>query len=332
MPLLQAPVFYEREVQPNCGTKTFWRSNDICPDTFSHVKPRNAECAQLSFDAAVAMQMTAPFKPLPFDGKRLTASQAAQAEVSHANNEVFGKEEIGLRVCAMRVRESPRHSVTIRDGLAVSAAVILCCLLTSCTISSRVTPDSGLGQQLLFYSLERSVAGLDSSRFTASKVSVDLFTLSDERTKSFVKEFLIARLKERGFNIVRDGEEVDLRFAVFLSVFGLDEDETLVGLPAFVAPLMGVAVPEIAPYKSARSRSTAAVQLYAFDGQTGEFVGKTPVSVGHARYDQYKALIFANFTVSDIPLEAGQRFSLDRDMSVRYTQPPLSNTPPENPQ
>jgi len=76
------------------------------------------------------------------------------------------------------------------------------------------------------------------------------------------------------------------------------------GLPAFVAPLMGVAVPEIAPYKSAENHGIAEVQLYAFDGQTGEFVGKTLVSIGHARYDQYKALIFANFTISDIPREA----------------------------
>lgn len=278
------------------------------------------------------MQMTASFKPSTFDGKRLTASRAAQAEVSHASNEVFGKEGIELPGCVTRVRESPKRRVAIRDGLAVAAAVMLCWLLTSCTVSSRVTPDSGLGQQLLFYSLERAIAGLDSSRFTANRVGVDLFALSDERTKTFVREFFITRLQERGFKVVRDGEGIGLRFAVFLSVFGLDEDETLVGLPAFAAPLMGVGIPEIAPYKSARSRSIAAVQLYAFDGQTGEFVGKTPVSIGQARYDQYKALIFANFTVSDIPFEAGQRFSLDRDMSVRYTQPPLSDTPPRNPQ
>jgi hypothetical protein len=51
---------------------------------------------------------------------------------------------------------------------------------------------SGIGQQLLFHSLERAVASLDSNRFSADQVAVDVFTLSDERTQTFVKEFLIA--------------------------------------------------------------------------------------------------------------------------------------------
>lgn len=276
------------------------------------------------------MQRTTPLYHSILGGKSIVASRASQTEVLSTNNETLGKEDSGLPVCATCAVENQKYCSTILRGFAISVALTFCCLLTGCTVSPRVTLDSGLGQQLLFHSLERAVAGLDSSSFSANQVAVDVFTLSDERTRTFVREFLIARLKERGFRIVRDSEKVDLRFAFFLSVFGLDEDETLVGLPAFVAPLMGVAVPEIAPYKLAQNHGVAEVQLYAFDGQTGEFAGKTPVSIGRARYDQYKALIFANFTISDIPREAGQRFSLD--MSAHYnTQRNSSDVRPGSP-
>jgi hypothetical protein len=193
-----------------------------------------------------------------------------------------------------------------------------------------VTPDSGIGQQLLFHSLERAVAGLDSSGFSADQIAVDVFSLSDKRTRTFVTEFLTARLKERGFRISHEGEKIDLRFTFFFPVFALDEDETLLGLPAFVAPTTGMAIPELAPYKLAQNHGIVEVQLYAFDGQTGEFVGKTPVSIGRARYNQYKALIFANFTVSDIPGREGGRFSLDRDVSAHYTEHNSSDVRPEN--
>jgi hypothetical protein len=253
-----------------------------------------------------------------FDGTRSVASRASRAKVLSASGEAFGKEGIRLLGYATGAIENQKPCIIILRGLAILAATTLYFLLAGCTVSPRVTQDSGIGQQLLFHSLERAVAGLDSSRFNADQVTVDVFSLSDDRTRSFVREFLIARLKERGFHIGRDGETVNMRFALFLSVFGLDEDETLVGLPAFVAPLMGVAVPELAPYKAAQNHGVAEVQLYAFDGKTGEFVGKTPVSIGRARYDQYKALIFANFTVSDIPREAGQRLSLGRHVCSLY--------------
>lgn len=231
---------------------------------------------------------------------RTIAARVSQAGSLDTKNKALGKENLWSREHARYSRERRTNSGSILRTLLLSAAIISCVLITGCAVSTRVTPDSGVGQQLLFRSLERAVAGLDGNRFDANQVTVDVFTLSDERTRIFAREFLIARLKERGLHIVPYGEGADLRFVVFLSVFGLDEDETLLGMPAFVAPLVGVAIPELAAYKSARNHGIAEVQLYAFDGRTGEFAGKTPVSIGRAMYDQHKALIVVNFTRSDI--------------------------------
>jgi hypothetical protein len=228
------------------------------------------------------------------------AARVSQAESLGTRSKIRGKEILQPQERTRDHKKRRTNSGSVLRILAMSSMAIFCILIAGCAVSTRVTPDSGVGQQLLFRSLERAVAGLDGSRFSANQVAVDVFTLSDDRTRTFAREFLIARLKEQGLHIVPYNEGADLRFVVFLSVFGLDEDETLLGLPAFVAPLMGVTVPELAAYKSARNRGVAEVQLYAFDGRTGEFAGKTPVSVGHAMYDQHKALIVVNFTRSDI--------------------------------
>jgi hypothetical protein len=231
---------------------------------------------------------------------RTIAAQVSQAESLGIRSETCGKEILQSRERARDKRGRRTNFGSILRVPIIAATAFFCVLIASCAVSTRITPDSGVGQQLLFRSLERAVAGLDGSRFNANQVAVDVFTLSDDRTRIFAREFLIARSKEQGLHIVPYNEGADLRFVVFLSVFGLDEDETLLGLPAFVAPLVGVTVPELAAYKSARNRGVAEVQLYAFDGRTGEFAGKTPVSVGRAMYDQHKALIVVNFTRSDI--------------------------------
>lgn len=185
------------------------------------------------------------------------------------------------------------------------AAMFLCLVGWGCAVSTHmtITQRSGLEQRLLVRSLERAVAQLDIQRFSERQVTLDLFTLTDGDTRTFAEEFVIAQLKERGLGIVPDGEPSALKLHIFASVLGVDQSERLVGLPTFLVPVVGTPVPELAVSKSERNQGRTELQVYAFDGQTGSFVGKSSVGLGRANYDRYKVRVLINFTVSD--LEAG---------------------------
>ncbi len=174
-------------------------------------------------------------------------------------------------------------------------------LLAGCAVSTQVTLSqrSGLEQQLLVRALERAVAQLAPPRFAGRRVALELFALT--RDRAFAEAFVAAQLERHGARVVPAAQAADLRLRVFASVWGVDHAETLVGIPAFRAPAVDVGVPEIALFKSTRNRGYSEVQVYAFDGRTGEFVaGQSPVGIGRAKYNRYTVLILIRFTLTDI--------------------------------
>lgn len=178
--------------------------------------------------------------------------------------------------------------------------VLVCLLTTGCALSVQVasTQRPAIEQELLVRSLERAVAGLDVKRFSGRRVLLDLHGLTPDQ--GFAKEFLIARMRQQGVDIVSDEKQAELRLKVFASVLGVDRGDTLLGLPATVAPLVGITVPEIALFKWVRNRGHTEVEIYAFDGQTQRFVDKVPASVGRSKYDQFTVLVVISFTWSDL--------------------------------
>jgi hypothetical protein len=180
-------------------------------------------------------------------------------------------------------------------GLAMGGVLAGCAVSTQVTLTKR----SGLEQQLLVRALERAVAQLDPPRFAGRRVALELFALT--RDQAFAEAFVTARLERHGARVVPEGHEAELRLKVFASVWGVDHAETLVGLPAFETPLVGVGVPEIALFKSTRNRGYSEVQAYAFDGRTGAFIAEqSPVGIGLAKYNRYTVLILIRFTLTDI--------------------------------
>jgi hypothetical protein len=174
-------------------------------------------------------------------------------------------------------------------------------VLAGCAVSTQVTltKRSGLEQQLLVRALERAVAQLDPPRFAGNRVALELFALTQDR--AFAEAFMAAQLERHGARVVPEGQAADLRLRVFSSVWGVDHAETLVGIPAFRTPGVDVGVPEVALFKSTRNRGYSEVQVYAFDGRTGEFVaGQSPVGLGRAKYNRYTVLILIRFTLTDI--------------------------------
>jgi Winged helix-turn helix len=87
-------------------------------------------------------------------------------------------------------------------------------------------------------------------------------------------------------------------------IVGVDRGESLVGIPAFGAPIVGVPVPEIALFKSVQNRGHTELQLFGFDGDEGDPVGKHDVVHGKAKYNDYTFLVLINFNLSDLDGEA----------------------------
>lgn len=174
-----------------------------------------------------------------------------------------------------------------------------------------MTARSSLEQRLLVRSLERAVSQLDTKEFTGRRVVLDLFALTDDR--GFAKEFVTAWLEEEGVEVVLEQEKANLRLKVFAYVLGVDQSQTLFGIPAFPIPVLGVPFPEIALYKSVRNRGHVEVTIYAFDSRTGRFVDKVPVSVGRARYDEYTILIVVSFSSTDLDEPVGEQEQPNRE-------------------
>ena len=176
--------------------------------------------------------------------------------------------------------------------------VALSFLAGGCAFSVQVPPTQppAITQQLLARSLERALAQLDVKRFAGQQVDAEVFTQSGNQ--AFVKQLVVAWLGEQGIRVAPG--DVALTLRVFAPVFGTDQGQSLIGIPAFQAPLVGVVVPEIALFKWVRNRGQAEVQVYSFDGKTNAFIDKSPVRTGRAKFDDFTVLLIINFSVTDV--------------------------------
>ncbi len=167
-------------------------------------------------------------------------------------------------------------------------------------MSVLVTKESGLGQKLVFRSLERALNDLDVEGLAESKIAVNVHTQTNHGVRLFAREYVVDRLKERGLKIVSDESQADRVLDVFISVLGIDGGETLVGLPSIPISPYGLTTPELALYKSSRYQGETEVQVYTFDGGTGDFIGKTRTSTGGSYYRRERILLFINYTKTDL--------------------------------
>jgi len=164
------------------------------------------------------------------------------------------------------------------------------------SVQAAITQPPAITQQLLARSLERALEQLDVKRFAGQQVTAEAYT--QRGNQGYIREFVIAWLGEHGIRVSPVGSSTTLK--VFAPVFGTDQGQSLIGIPAFQAPLIGVIVPEIALFKWLRNRGRAEVQIYSFDANTNVFVDKTAATVGHAKFDDFTVLLIINFSVTDV--------------------------------
>ena len=171
-------------------------------------------------------------------------------------------------------------------------------VLPGCTtVQQTGTPRSSIEQRLLVRALERAVARFDTASLGQRRIDVRVYGLTTDQT--FAQDFVAARLALRGVQVVRAGEPSEVMLRIFATALAVDNDSTLLGIPAMVVPVLGVPTPEIAFFKAERSRGHAEVQSYLYDDD-GHFVGALPGAFGEAKYRRYTVLIIISFSSGDL--------------------------------
>ena len=179
-----------------------------------------------------------------------------------------------------------------------AVALLLALLTGACSVSPTHTGRSAIEQELIVRSIERAIASLDTSKLLGRKVALEIFGLNDDR--EFARQMLLARLRVRGVEVVETASAADYRVRAFATVLGVNQGETLVGVPALQVPVVSIPVPELALFKMQRSRGHTELQMFVFDRASENFVERIPDGVGHARYDRYTVLLVFGFIRSDL--------------------------------
>jgi hypothetical protein len=181
-----------------------------------------------------------------------------------------------------------------RPGLAVLLGV----LVSGCSLSAQISPTAppGITQQLLIRSLERALGDLDLAPLRGRPVALEVAVQAGN--EAFVKDFVATWLRAHGLHVAPDSPEMKLK--MFVAVYGTDRDQTLIGVPAFQAPVVNVPVPEIALFKWVRNRGQTELRLWAFNSKGDVVVDAPAPGVGHAKYDDFTVLLFFGFSVSDV--------------------------------
>jgi len=211
-----------------------------------------------------------------------------------------------------------RLTMPTRARVPVFVVAVVGLALAGCSVTSGLAPTqpSGTTQQLLIRSLERALDHLELQRLTGLAVSVEVFILAGSPgvlsptvgsqgvvgqgfiNQGFVREFVTTWLKAHGVRTVT--EAADLKLKVFASVLGTDRGETLIGFPAFQAPILNMPVPEIAIFKWTRNRGQTELRVYALNAKTDDFVEQLPMGIGHAKADEFTVLLFIGFSSTDV--------------------------------
>ena len=175
---------------------------------------------------------------------------------------------------------------------------VICALLAAGCTTVRVTATtrSSVEQRLLTHALARAAAQIDVRPLAGRAVRLEVFALTADQ--GFAREFLRARLEARGVRIVTAGD-ADVTLQVFAAALAVDTAETLFGLPAMQAPVLGIPTPELALFKWERSRGHVEAYSYLYDPE-GRLVGQVPDVLGETKYNRFTILFFINFTVTDV--------------------------------
>jgi hypothetical protein len=156
---------------------------------------------------------------------------------------------------------------------------------------------STIEQRLLARSLERALAEIDVGAFRGKHVFLDLAALTPDQM--WARALVGAELRQRGVLIVGDATEAEVRVLIVAAGLGVDQGETLIGIPATTVPLLSLSIPEIALFKWTRHRGTTEIKFYAYD-RDGRAFETAPTALGESRYSQFTLLLIVRYQTDDL--------------------------------
>jgi len=113
--------------------------------------------------------------------------------------------------------------VVARTALAALLAVLLVCCSLARSVAA--TAPAGITQQLLVRSLERALSDLDLSHLRGGPVGLEVTVQAGN--EAFVKDFVTTWMKAHG--VRGGGDAPERKLKVFVSVYGTDRDQALIG-------------------------------------------------------------------------------------------------------
>jgi hypothetical protein len=196
------------------------------------------------------------------------------------------------------MRSSRRDALSLAVARGLVMPFMACVLAAGCAAADVTRARSGVEQRLIVRSLDRAVAGMDIARFSGKKVTLEVISLSDDRT--FAKDFIAARLSQRGIEIVKEADKADLRLKILATALGIDHRSKLLGVPALTIPFVAFPIPEIPIFKQETNHGHTEMEILAYEPKRDRLVDFVPSTNGRAKYDEFTVLLFVSFIDSDL--------------------------------
>lgn len=176
--------------------------------------------------------------------------------------------------------------------------------MTGCHNTRVTEPQRSVAEQLLLSSAtDRSVVGANFEPLRGRKVFVQEKDF-DSYDKGHALGVLREAMSKAGARLVAVEWEAEWIVEVRSSGLGLDNRDSLVGIPSLTIPipLAGpIATPEIALYKAMHSDSAAKFAVFAHERASGEHRHATGPLTGEAHFHHYRLLGLINWRRTDVP-------------------------------
>lgn len=183
-------------------------------------------------------------------------------------------------------------------------SLLLAGILTGCgsmnNIPGPVRP-TAIQQFLMTQAVERSLDGQNTIPIPLTygdTVILDSSGLTGET--GFIKSAIGDWLGERGLQIAGDSQAAKYRIHVLVQALGLEQKNSLMGIPPIQSTIIPFALPEIALFKTQYQTGYARFRLDIFESATGKFLRSTPWFQGMTYFNEYTILFFFNFHSTDL--------------------------------
>jgi hypothetical protein len=191
------------------------------------------------------------------------------------------------------MRSTPRQ---LRSwGVAVTAVLCAGCSPKWLTTN---TPRTSIQQLIGSEATERALNQLSIPDLWGMKVLVDVASPAAKEDQTYLRQALAAKLAARGA-VIADAAAADVYRATALAgALGTTESDSFVGLPALQHPLLPLASPELAVYKSTLQQGYARLELLVRDPNNAGVIYHSGPVIGVAFWKDVHVL-FLSFHNTD---------------------------------